>query len=54
MFKKVLLGGGVLVLGLSAVIATRPAEYHIERSLSMAAAPDVVYAQVNDLSKFGE
>lgn len=54
MFKKVLLGGGVLVLGLLAVIATRPAEYHIERSLSMAAAPDVVYAQVNDLGKFSE
>lgn len=52
MVKKILLGAGVVVLGFVAVVATRPSEYHIERSASVAAAPDVVYSQVNDLATF--
>ena len=36
----------VLVLG---VAATRPATFHIERSLTMAAPPEKVFALINDL-----
>ena len=39
---------GVIVLGLLAVIATRPATFHIERSATVPAPPDSVYARLAD------
>jgi hypothetical protein len=52
MVKKVLLGLVavivVVVAVLAIVIAMQPSTFHIERSLTMSAPPDKVFAQVND------
>lgn len=43
----------VLVLaGLAAYVATRPAEFRVTRSASMAAPPEAVFAQVNELKRW--
>lgn len=42
----------VLVLGLVAVIALRPADFRIERSASLPAPPATVFEQVNDFHKW--
>jgi len=53
--KKNLLGAAallaLLVLGFLAVVAMQPSEFHISRSLAMAAPADKVFEQVNDLHK---
>ncbi len=41
----------VAILGLA---STKPATYHVERSLTMAAPPQTVYAVLNDLHRFPE
>jgi hypothetical protein len=46
--KKVLLALLILVVGFCGFVATRPNTFHVERSASMAAPPEVVYAQVAD------
>ena len=46
--KTVLIGGAILLAGLAAVIALQPAEMRITRSTSIAAAPEAVFAEVND------
>jgi hypothetical protein len=52
MIKKILLGlVAVLVLFL-AYAATRPAEFRVERSATLAASPATLFAQVNDHQKF--
>jgi carbon monoxide dehydrogenase subunit G len=48
MLKKILLGLGAALVLLIIVIATRPAEFRIERSTTIAARPEVVFAQLND------
>ena len=52
MLKKLLLAVAVLLVGLVAVIATRPAEFAIERSAKMSAPADVVYAQLTDFHRW--
>jgi uncharacterized protein YndB with AHSA1/START domain len=52
MFKKILLGLLIVVVVLVAVIATRPGTFRMERSTSVAAPPDVVYAQVADFHRW--
>lgn len=52
MLKKILLGLLVLVLILGAVIATRPAEYTVTRSKTMAASPEAIYANVSDFRRW--
>ena len=48
MLKKIGIGF-VAVLGVFAlVVATRPAAFHIERSMTIDAPPDVVFPLVND------
>ena len=48
-----ILGALVAALGvLAAVIASRPDEFRIERSVSMAAPPDIVFGLVNDFHKW--
>ncbi len=42
----------VLVVGLVAFIATRPGQFHVERSTTVAAAPEAVFAQVEDLHRW--
>ena len=47
----------VITLAIVAVLsiaATRPATYHVERSLSMGAPPEAVFAVLNDLHRFHE
>lgn len=55
MLKKILLGGAavvaLLLIGFLAVVGMQPAEFRIARSLAMAAPPERVFEQVNDLRK---
>jgi hypothetical protein len=47
----------LLVLGVAVILAlalAEPDEIYVERSASIAAAPDVVYGYVNDLHRFTE
>ncbi|MDB5300470.1 MAG: hypothetical protein JWO87_2133 [Phycisphaerales bacterium] len=48
MVRKILLGFVVVIVLLVIVIATRPSEFHVERSITIAAPPERVFAQVND------
>ena len=48
MLKKIAIALVVLVAALAAVIATRPSEFRIARSRTVAAAPDALHAYVND------
>lgn len=48
MFKKVLIGLGVLIAVFLAVVASRPAEFRVERSAVVSAPAAAVFAQVND------
>ena len=48
MLKKILIGLGAALALLLIVIALQPARFRIERSISMAAPPEAVFAQVND------
>jgi hypothetical protein len=47
MLKKVLLALALVVVGLVAVVATRPPTYRVERSLVMAAPADLPFGLVN-------
>lgn len=48
MGRKILIGVVVVIAVFLVVVATRPAAFHVERSLTMAAAPAAVFVQVND------
>jgi uncharacterized protein YndB with AHSA1/START domain len=48
MLKKVLIGVAVVLVGFVLVVSTRPATFHVERSTTVSAPPDAVFAQVND------
>jgi hypothetical protein len=48
MLKKILIGVGAVLALLLIAISLQPATFHIERSLTMAAPPEAVRAQVND------
>ena len=52
MLAKIGLGVLVLVAVLLVVIATRPAAFRIERSATIAAPAEVVYAQIGDLHRW--
>jgi hypothetical protein len=54
MLKKVLLALAVLIVGFVAYAATRPDKYHVERSTTIHAPADLVYAHMADLKSFGE
>ena len=43
---------GVIVLGLIRLVASRPTDFKIERSESIAAAPMAVFAKINDLHEW--
>ncbi len=53
MLKKALLGLAVVVAGLVAVIATRPATMHVERATTIAASADLVQTQLVDFHAWG-
>ena len=48
MLKKILLGFTALILVFLIVVALQPNEYRVARTAAVAAAPDRVFAQVND------
>ncbi len=52
MLKKILLGVGALVLVLLAVVANRPDTYHVERSTTINAPAEAVFAVVGDLKNW--
>ena len=52
MLAKIGLGVIALVAVLLVVIATRPADFRIERSATIAAPPEVVFAQIGDLHRW--
>lgn len=52
MLKKLALGLGVVVAVLIVVIATRPSEFAIKRSLAINAPPEIVYAHVVDFHEW--
>jgi hypothetical protein len=54
MVKKVLLALVVLIVGFVAYAKTRPDSYHVERSTTIHAPADLVYAHLADLKSFGE
>ena len=49
MARKILIGVAAVIVLLVLVILTRPAAFHIERSITVAAPPENAFAQVNDL-----
>lgn len=53
MLAKIALGALAAVVLLLILIATRPGTFRIERSATIAAPPEVVFAQVNDLHRWG-
>jgi hypothetical protein len=50
--KKFAVAIVLVLLGLAALIASRPAEFEVARSRVVAASPEVAYAYVNDLSRW--
>jgi hypothetical protein len=52
MLKKILGGLGVVVAGFLVFVATRPAQYHVERSVAINAPAEVIYAELEDLRRW--
>lgn len=52
MIKKILLGLVAVIALFLAYVATRPADFRVERSATLAASPAALFAQVNDHRKF--
>lgn len=53
MLVKILIVAALVLVGLILFIATRPANFSVTRSATIAAAPAVVFAQVNDFHAWG-
>ncbi len=54
MFKKILIGLVVVVVLFLGFVATRPSEFTLARSTTIAAPPDVVFAHINDFHEWNE
>jgi hypothetical protein len=52
MLKKILIGFAAVILVFLIVAATRPADFRVERSATLAATPAALFEQVNDHHKF--
>jgi hypothetical protein len=52
MIKKILIGFAALIVIFLIIVATRPADYRVERSAAIAAPASVLFDQVNDHRKF--
>ena len=52
MLKKILIGLLLLLLVLAVIVALQPSQYRVERSVTVAAPPAVVFPQVNELKKW--
>ncbi|RIK58881.1 polyketide cyclase, partial [candidate division KSB1 bacterium] len=53
MFKKILIGLAVIVVALLGYAATKPDTFRVERSASIKAAPETIFAQLNDFRSWG-
>lgn len=49
MIKKFFAALAILVVILAVVVAMQPDDFYVERSITIAAAPDVVFSKINDL-----
>jgi uncharacterized protein YndB with AHSA1/START domain len=52
MIKKIILGLAAVIAILLVVAAMQPADFRVERSLTIAASPTALFDQVNDHKKF--
>jgi len=52
MLKKILIVIVILIAIFAVIVALQPSEFRIARSITIAAPPATVFAQVNDLHKF--
>jgi|SRR5881409_459840 len=52
MIKKILIGLAAVVVIFLIVVATRPADFRVERSATLSASPMALFEQVNDHRKF--
>jgi hypothetical protein len=52
MLKKILAGLAVVVAGFLVFVATRPAQYHVERKVAISAPTEVIYAELEDLRRW--
>jgi opacity protein-like surface antigen len=52
--KKVLVAVVVVLVALVAFIASRPSQYHVERSATIEAPPDSVYARIVDFHHWND
>jgi hypothetical protein len=56
MFKKIVLGAliaaAVIIALFVAIVAMQPSVYHVQRTATMNAAPEAIFAQVNDFHKW--
>jgi hypothetical protein len=52
MIKKILLGLAAIIALFLTVVATRSANFHVERSATLAASPAALFEQVNNHRKF--
>ena len=54
MLKKILLGIVIVIIAFVIFVALRPADFRVERSLSIAAPAQALFDQVNDHHKFNQ
>lgn len=52
LIKKILVGLVAVIIVFLILVATRPADFRVERSATIAASPDALFEQVNDHRKF--
>ena len=52
MIKKILIGLAAVIVIFLIIVATRPADFRVERSATLAASPAALFEQVNNHHKF--
>lgn len=52
MLRKIVIGVLALVVAFGVVVAARPAHFHVERSVQIAAPPEVVFPFINDFHRW--
>src|SRR5260370_855664 len=52
MLKKILIVVVVIIVVFLVIVALQPADFHVARSVAIAAPPEAVFPQVNELKKW--
>ena len=52
MLEKILIALGLILIVFVIVVATRPADFHVSRSATIAAPPEAIFPHVNELKKW--